>query len=75
MTQVLPLDYPQFHSFYNAFQASLNKRFSQGFNLLVAYTYAKNLGNADGNVGGYVQTPIPNLDTDRSPRICGNDCP
>jgi hypothetical protein len=55
MTQVLPLDYPQFQSFYNAFQASLNKRFSNGFNILAAYTFAKNLGNADGNVGGFVQ--------------------
>ncbi len=55
MTQVLPLDYPQFQSFYNAFQASLNKRFSGGFNILAAYTFAKNLGNADGNVGGFVQ--------------------
>jgi hypothetical protein len=55
MTQVLPLDYPQFQSFYNAFQASLNKRFSSGFNVLAAYTFAKNLGNADGNVGGFVQ--------------------
>jgi hypothetical protein len=63
MTQVLPLDYPQFQSFYNAFQASLNKRFSQGFNLLAAYTFAKNLGNADGNVGGYVQNSYaPNLE-------------
>ncbi len=55
LTQVLPLDYPQFESFYNAFQASLNKRFSSGFNVLAAYTFAKNLGNADGNVGGIVQ--------------------
>ena len=63
MTQVLPLDYPQFQSFYNAFQASLNKRFSQGFNMLVSYTFAKNLGNADGNVGGYVQNSyFPNLE-------------
>ncbi len=63
MTQVLPLDYPQFQSFYNAFQASLNKRFSHGFNMLVAYTFAKNLGNADGNVGGYVQNSyFPNLE-------------
>jgi len=63
MTQVLPLDYPQFQSFYNAFQASLNKRFSRGFNVLVAYTFAKNLGNADGNVGGYVQNSYyPNLE-------------
>jgi hypothetical protein len=63
MTQVLPLDYPQFESFYNAFQASLNKRFSDGFNILLAYTFAKNLGNADGNVGGYVQNAyFPNLE-------------
>jgi hypothetical protein len=55
LTQVLPLDYPQFQSFYNAFQASLNKRFSNGFNVLTAYTFAKNVGNADGNVGGFVQ--------------------
>jgi len=41
--------------FYNAFQASLNKRFANGFNFLAAYTFAKNLGNADGNVGGFIQ--------------------
>jgi len=40
---------------YNAFQASLNKRFANGFNFLAAYTFAKNLGNADGNVGGFIQ--------------------
>ena len=63
MTQVLPLDYPQFQSAYNSFQASLNKRFSNGLNVLAAYTFAKNLGNADGNVGGYVQNAyFPNLE-------------
>lgn len=55
MTQILPLDYPQFEMLYNAFQASLNKRFTNGFNFLAAYTFAKNLGNADGNVGGFIQ--------------------
>jgi hypothetical protein len=55
MTAVLPLDYPQLEMFYNAFQASLNKRFANGFNFLAAYTFAKNLGNADGNVGGFIQ--------------------
>lgn len=55
MTQILPLDYPQFQMLYNAFQASLNKRFANGFNFLTSYTFAKNLGNADGNVGGFVQ--------------------
>jgi hypothetical protein len=63
LNQVLPLDYPQFQSAYNSFQTSLNKRFSHGFNVLVAYTFAKNLGNADGNVGGYVQNAyFPNLE-------------
>jgi len=55
MTQILPLDYPQLGMLYNAFQASLNKRFANGFNFLAAYTFAKNLGNADGNVGGFIQ--------------------
>ena len=55
MTAVLPLDYPQLEMFYNAFQASLNKRFANGFNFLAAYTFAKNLGNADGNIGGFIQ--------------------
>ena len=55
MTAVLPLDYPQLQMFYNAFQASLNKRFANGFNVLAAYTSEKNLGNADGNVGGFIQ--------------------
>jgi Carboxypeptidase regulatory-like domain len=63
LTQVLPLDYPQFQSAYHSLQASLNKRFSNGFNVLAAYTFAKNLGNADGNVGGYVQNAyFPNLE-------------
>jgi len=55
LVSILPLDYAQLHTFYNAFQTSLNKRFSGGFNMLVAYTFGKNLGNADGNVGTYIQ--------------------
>ncbi len=55
LTAVLPLDFPQLEMFYNSFQASLNKRFANGFNFLAAYTFAKNLGNADGNVGGFIQ--------------------
>jgi hypothetical protein len=41
--------------FYNAFQSSVNKRFSSGLNLLASYTLAHNLGNADGNVGAFIQ--------------------
>lgn len=55
LVAVIPLDYAQLHTFYNAFQTSLNKSFSGGFNLLVSYTFAQNLGNADGNVGSYIQ--------------------
>ena len=55
LASVLPLDYAQLHTMYNALQTSLNKQFSNGFNLLVAYTFSKNLGNADGNVGSYIQ--------------------
>ncbi len=55
LTAVLPLDFAQLHMFYNAFQTSLNKRMANGFNILAAYTFAKNLGNADGNVGGFIQ--------------------
>jgi hypothetical protein len=55
LSNVLPLDFPQLQMFYNAFQTSLNKRFSNGFNFLASYTLAHNLGNADGNVGAQIQ--------------------
>jgi hypothetical protein len=55
LSSILPLDFPQLQMTYNAFQTSLNKRFSSGFNLLVSYTLAHNLGNADGNVGAAIQ--------------------
>ena len=55
LVSILPLDYAQLHTSYNAFQTSLNKRFSGGFNMLVSYTFGQNLGNADGNVGTYIQ--------------------
>ena len=47
---VLPLDVARLSMFYNALQTSLEHRFSGGFNVLAAYTYAKSLGTADGNV-------------------------
>lgn len=47
---VLPLDVARLSMFYNAFQTSLEHRFSGGFNVLAAYTFAKSLGTADGNV-------------------------
>jgi hypothetical protein len=55
LASVLPLDMGDLHLMYNSLQASLNRRFVNGFNVLLAYTYANDLGNADGNVAGYVQ--------------------
>jgi hypothetical protein len=55
LASVYPLDLGDLHLMYNSLQASLNHRFSHGFNVLLAYTYASDLGNADGNVAGYIQ--------------------
>ncbi len=55
LVSVLPLDFAQNHTRYHALQASINKQFSKGLNLLAAYTLAKNLGNANGNVGTEIQ--------------------
>ena len=55
LASIYPLDYAQLNLLYNSLQASLNRRFTNGFNVLFAYTYAKELGNADGNVGGIIQ--------------------
>jgi hypothetical protein len=41
------------NSNYNSLQAKLTKRFSRGFLLLVAYTYAKGLSDNEGNEGSY----------------------
>ena len=50
LTTVFPLDIARLSMFYNAFQASAEHRFSRGFNVLAAYTFAKSIGTADGNV-------------------------
>jgi hypothetical protein len=55
LASIYPLDLGDLHLMYNSLQASLNHRFAQGFNVLFAYTYAHDLGNADGNVAGYIQ--------------------
>jgi hypothetical protein len=47
---VFPLDVARLSMFYNAFQTSLEHRFAGGFNVLAAYTFAKSMGTADGNV-------------------------
>ncbi|MBZ5546292.1 MAG: hypothetical protein LAO07_21950 [Acidobacteriia bacterium] len=52
---ILPWNFPELSLAYHAFEASLNKRFSQGFNIMASYTFAKNLGTADGNVAAEIQ--------------------
>jgi hypothetical protein len=52
---IYTIDVPEFDMSYNAFQTSLNKRFSKGLNLLAAYTFANNLGTANGLYGSDVQ--------------------
>jgi hypothetical protein len=47
---VLPLDVARLSMFYNGLQTSVEHRFAGGFNVLAAYTFAKSLGTADGNV-------------------------
>ncbi len=55
LASIFPLDLGDLHLMYNSLQASLNRRFVNGFNVLFAYTYSSDLGNADGNVAGYIQ--------------------
>src|SRR5205085_11962381 len=53
---VILADYfAELHLSYNAMQASLNRRFANGLNILASYTWAHTLCNADGNVGGFIQ--------------------
>ena len=52
---ILPMDFPQLSMIYHSFQTSLNKRFANGINILASYTFSKNLGTSDGNVGSQIQ--------------------
>ncbi len=55
LVTILPLDFAQLDLIYHSFQASVNRRFANGLNIMAAYTLAKNLGTADGNVGASIQ--------------------
>jgi hypothetical protein len=50
LTTIFPLDVARLSMSYHALQTSVEHRFSSGFNVLAAYTFAKSLGTADGNV-------------------------
>ncbi len=43
-----------FVSTFDALEVQLNKRFSQGLTLVLAYTYSKNLSNSDSFEAGYL---------------------
>jgi Carboxypeptidase regulatory-like domain len=64
---VLPLDVARLSMFYNAFQTSVEHRFASGFNVLAAYTFAKSLGTADGNVNQCDVQNAHNVAAERGP--------
>jgi Carboxypeptidase regulatory-like domain len=55
LSSIYPIDYPNFSLFYNALQTKLEKRLSNGSTFLAAYTWSKNLGTSNGQVGGQIQ--------------------
>jgi hypothetical protein len=67
LNTIYPIDYSAFNLNYNALQTKMEKRFSHGFNILVSYTYAHDIGSAEGDPGGgdgAVQNPY-NLKEER----------
>lgn len=50
-----PIDYPNFDIFFNGLESKLEKRFSNGFSLLTAYTWSHNLGSWQGAHTGNTQ--------------------
>ena len=64
---VLPLDVARLSMFYNALQTSVEHRFASGFNVLAAYTFAKSIGTADGNVNQCDVQNAHNVAAERGP--------
>ena len=64
---VLPLDVARLSMFYNGLQTSVEHRFAEGFNVLAAYTLAKSLGTADGNVNQCDVQNAHNIAAERGP--------
>jgi hypothetical protein len=67
LNTVLPLDVARLSMFYNGFQTSVEHRFAEGFNVLAAYTFAKSLGTADGNVNQCDVQNAHNIAGERGP--------
>jgi len=64
---VLPLDVARLSMFYNGLETSLEHRFENGFNILAAYSFAKSLGTADGNVNQCDVQNAHNVAAERGP--------
>ena len=45
------------HSTYNALQARLQRQFSNGFSMLASFTYAKQMSNAEDEIGQFNDGP------------------
>jgi len=67
LNTVLPLDVARLSMFYNGLQTSLEHRFAGGFNVLAAYTFAKSVGTADGNVNQCDVQNAHNVAAERGP--------
>lgn len=67
LNTVLPLDVARLSMLYNGLQTSVEHRFAQGFNILAAYTFAKSLGTADGNVNQCDVQNAHNVAAERGP--------
>ena len=67
LTTIFPLDVARLSMSYNALQTSVEHRFSGGFNVLAAYTFAKSLGTADGNVNQCGIQNAHNIAVERGP--------
>jgi hypothetical protein len=67
LNTVLPLDVARLSMFYNGLQTSVEHRFAEGFNILAAYTFAKSLGTADGNVNQCDVQNAHNVAAERGP--------
>lgn len=52
LNTIYPIDYPAFDLTFNALETKLEKRFSQGLNLLFSYTYGHDVGSAEGDPDG-----------------------
>jgi hypothetical protein len=66
LQSVLPLDMSMFALTYHSLQTVINKTLSNGLNIRATYTFAKNLGTADGLVGGNIQN-IYNVGVEKGP--------